>query len=270
MNISIIGLGWLGLPLAEKLILNNHIIKGSTRSLEKQKTLQEKGFSCFQVNVNEQTIDGDIEGCLSNSDILILNTPPGLRRNPESNYVAKIETLLPYIKASSISKLLYVSSTSVFADGFPFPKITNNTLANAATNAGMQIRQVEKLLRANSTFETSILRFSGLVADDRHPARMMSKRTNIPNAEAPVNLIHRIDCIGIIKAIIQQSTWGITLNASYPEHPNKEEYYKTICKKMGYKTPDFNKTGSKSAKGKLIEDNYVTEKLNYTYQKPIW
>ncbi len=268
MQISIIGLGWLGLPLAKRLSSQRHIIKGSTTSEEKLKTLDYDNISCFQVILKEGSIAGDIEKCLSGSDILILNTPPGLRRNPDSNYVAKIEALIPHIVQSSIQRVLYISSTSVFSDGYPFTDITNKTLPDATTNAGLQIRKVEELLYTNTSFDTTILRFSGLIANDRHPARMMSKRKDIPNGNAPVNLIHRNDCIGIIEAIIEQEKWNLSLNASYPDHPTKKEYYNKICKNLGYKLPDFSQ-GTLS-NGKVIDGSYVESLLNYSYTHKIY
>ncbi len=268
MNIAIIGLGWLGLPLAKQFVKKGHLISGSTTSEEKIELLSNTSISTYKVILNENNVEGDIEACLANCDILVLNTPPGLRRNPESNYVNKIKSLLPHIEKSAIQKVLYISSTSVFKDGFPFPTITNDTKPNAETNAGIQIKTVEKLLTSNPSFDTTILRFSGLVADDRHPARMMSRRSNIHNAEAPVNLIHRNDCIGIIEQIIEQEVWGTTLNASYPDHPTKEAYYHKICIKMGYNTPDFSKEGVSN--GKIIDGNAIEVTLNYSYQQPIW
>lgn len=267
MKISIIGLGWLGLPLAEALISEGYSIKGSTTNDKKLNTLKSKDIPSFKLILTEDHVTGDITKCLSDSDILILNTPPGLRRNPDSNYVAKIKKLIPHIEASSITKVIYISSTSVYADAFPFPTITSDTPPNSETNAGLQIREVETLLDTNTSFETSILRFSGLVADDRHPARMISKRSNIPNPKAPVNLIHRSDCISIIETIIQQEKWNITLNASYTEHPNKQEYYTKTCNKMGYNSPDFEL--NKISKGKLIDGSSIEDVLGYHYSHTI-
>lgn len=268
MRIAIIGLGWLGLPLASQFLKKEHLISGSTTSTEKIELLSNSPINTYKIVLSEDHIDGDIDGCLANCDILILNTPPGLRRNPKSNYVAKIQRLIPYIEKSNITKVLYVSSTSVFKDNFPFSAITNTTQPNATTNAGVQIRKVENLLKSNPSFDTTILRFAGLIADDRHPAKMMSRRENIPNSQAPVNLIHRNDCIGIIEKIIEQEAWGVTLNASYPEHPNKKEYYTEICTRMGYNLPDFSEGALSN--GKIIDGSTIEKIINYNYQYPIW
>lgn len=267
MQISILGLGWLGLPLADAFIGNNLIIKGSTTSKEKLTELQSRNYQAFKVALTEEGIEGSIEFCLEGSEVLVLNTPPGLRRNPSSNYVAKIKQLIPYIEASSIKKVLFIGSTAVFVEGEDFPMITNHTLPNASSNSGVQLYKVEQLLKNNSHFETTILRFAGLVDERRHPATMMSKRKNIPNPKAPVNLIHREDCIGLITAIVEQNQWGKVYNAAYPLHPEKEVYYGKVCVTKNLSKPDF--SYKKVSTGKIIDGSDTSKALEYDYKHSI-
>ena len=263
-TISIMGLGWLGLPLYKHLNSLNFTCKGSTTSPKKQEQFLLENIDSQIVELKETNVEGGIEMCLKNADILILNTPPGLRKNPDSSYVAKIEQLLPYIVKSEVKKVLFISSTSVFKDELHFPVIKNDTPPNATSNAGKQLKAVEELLIKNPNFETTILRFSGLVNDERHPARMMSKRPVVQNGEAPVNLIHRNDCIGIISAIIQQNYWNKVLNASFPEHPTKKNYYDSVCGRLQLSPPNFNT--AIPSKGKLVDGNTTAMALNYTYK----
>ena len=80
-KISILGCGWLGLPLAKSLIAKGFEVKGSTTSLEKILLLQKAGMNAYQITVSEQGINGDIDSFLSDSEILILDIPPKLRGN---------------------------------------------------------------------------------------------------------------------------------------------------------------------------------------------
>lgn len=263
-NVSIIGLGWLGLPLYKNLSKLGYRCKGSTTSLTKQSLLKQDNIEAYLLELKETTIEGAIENCLASSEILILNTPPGLRKNPDGNYVAKIEQILPYIEKSSIKKVLFIGSTSVFKDQEHFPEITNSSEPNALTNAGSQLKEVENLLRSNKNFETTILRFAGLINDKRHPATMMSKRAYVKNPEAPVNLIHREDCIGIISAIINQNQWSKVFNASFPKHNTKQKYYNAACDRLNLNHPNFDTENP--SKGKLINGEITSKALNYTYK----
>ncbi|WP_232285904.1 cupin [Aquimarina agarilytica] len=267
MNISIIGLGWLGKPLGDALVNLGYVVKGSTTSNDKLSVLKEAGYDAYKVQMNESEVQGDIAELLAYSEVLILNTPPGLRRNPTSDYVGKIKQLVPFIERSSIKQVLFIGSTAVFADTESMHIITNNTMPNSEGVSGVQLATVEKLLMNNAHFKTTILRFAGLVDERRHPATMMSKRKQIPNPLAPVNLIHREDCIGVIQQIISQRKWGEVYNAAYPLHPTKQEYYTNICEQKKIANPDFNRTGV--SKGKLIDGQKTAEELNYTYTHSI-
>ncbi|MDH7447471.1 cupin [Aquimarina sp. 2201CG14-23] len=264
-QISIMGTGWLGFPLAIALLDENYKVKGSTTSETKLKQLQEKDIASYQVSITENGPKGSIDSFLDESEILIINIPPGLRRNPESNFVGKIQSLIPRIEQSTIEKVLFISSTSVFADLDGFPMISSKTIPNAVSNAGKQLIETEQILLNNQNFETTILRFAGLFDERRHPATMLSKRKNIKNPLAPVNLIHREDCIGIIKKIIETDSWNNTFNASYPDHPLKSEYYSTICKQMELPIPDYD--FETSSKGKVIDSSNVQDVLNYTFKR---
>ncbi|MCK8523753.1 NAD-dependent epimerase/dehydratase family protein [Aquimarina sp. D1M17] len=266
-NIAILGTGWLGLPLAEAFIENGFTVNGSTTTENRVNILQEKGISAHQIALQETGPEGDISAFLKNTEILIINIPPGLRRNPEVNFVSKIHNLIPHIESSNVKNVLFISSTSVFADVEGFPVTSNETLPNATSNAGKQLIETEHLLQKNTHFSTTVLRFAGLFGPNRHPATMLSKRKNIKNPKAPVNLIHLEDCIGVIKKIIETSCWNEVLNACYPDHPEKAKYYGQVCESMGFPAPDYD--FETPSKGKLIDSQYLMKKLKYTFKKQL-
>ncbi len=263
-QISVLGTGWLGLPLAKALIEENYTVKGSTTSEDKLENLVKNKIIGYQIALTEEGPTGDITSFLSGSDILIINIPPGLRRNPKINFVAKIQTLLPPIEKSTIKNVLFVSSTSVFADLEGFPLVSDETVPNATSNAGKQLIEVEKLLQNHKNFKITLLRFAGLFGPNRHPANMLSRRSNIKNPKAPVNLIHLDDCLGIIKKIIKTKSFGEVFNASYPDHPEKAMYYTKVCDEMGLPAPDYD-FGALS-KGKIIISTFP----NYSFQKNLF
>ena len=84
-QISILGCGWLGLPLAKKLINNGNSVKGSTTSENKLSTLEEAGINPFLIHVESDAILGNTDTFLAESKILIIDIPPKLRsENPDS------------------------------------------------------------------------------------------------------------------------------------------------------------------------------------------
>lgn len=263
-QITIIGCGWLGFPLAKELIKNGYKVKGTTTSKNKLKLLLEAQIEAFCLNITSEGIAGNIQDLLSGSDVLVLNIPPGLRKNPEQNYVAVIQNLIPNIEASPIKKVLFIGSTSVYADKESFPEITEETKPKPNTESGKQLLKVEELLKNNIHFKTTIVRFAGLFGNDRHPAKQLSGKTLLKNADAPVNLIHLLDVIHILSKIIEHDVFGETFNASTTPHPTKQSYYTLVCKSMDLPFPTYEL--SQKSKGKIILSSKLERLLNYQFQ----
>ena len=97
--------------------------------------------------------------------------------------------------------MLFISSTSVYGEENLI--VTEETELNPDTESGKQLVQTEQLLQSNLNFKTTILRFGGLIGEDRHPIKFLAGRKNIENPNAPINLIHQDDCIGIIMEILE-------------------------------------------------------------------
>lgn len=263
-QISILGCGWLGLPLAKSLIKDGFSVKGSTTSLEKMVVLNEAGIASFQINVLEDTIEGEIVSFLENSSVLIVDIPPKLRGNSNENFVSKIQTLITSLEQSTVKKVLFVSSTSVYADDNS--EVTEATQPQPETESGKQLLEAEFVLMNNHHFQTTVIRFGGLIGDDRHPIRFLSGRKNIENPEAPINLIHQSDCIGIIKRVIENESWNEVFNAVAPYHPSRKEYYTQKAMELNLALPEFDE--SNSSIGKIISSDKIHRQLHYTFKVP--
>lgn len=262
-QISILGCGWLGFSLAKALTKKGCKIKGSTTSLNKVHGLKSEGIEPFIVNISEQFISESVSEFLAKSSILIVAIPPKLRGNQPENFVAKIKNLIPFIEKSSVDKLLFISSTSVYANNSTF--VTEETSLNPDSENGNQLAIVEQILKENSKFSTTILRFGGLIDDDRHPVQYLSGRENIENPDSPINLIHRLDCIGIIEKIIDLGVWNETFNAVTPFHPSRKTYYTQKAIDLKLALPTFVSRNSES--GKIIFSKKVIELLDYSFKK---
>ena len=266
-KISILGCGWLGLPLAKSLIEKGFSINGSTTSVEKIAVLEKAGISPFQINLFEDRIEGNLDLFLSNSNVLIIDIPPKLRGNSSENFVAKIQSIITFIEKSSVEKVIFVSSTSVFEDTSELRTVSEETIPNPDTESGKQLLEAEQLLQSNSNFQTTILRFGGLIGDDRHPIKFLAGRKNIENPEGPINLIHQTDCIGIIEEILKQvqnDKSSAVFNAVAPFHPTRKDYYTQKAIELNLPLPEFDE--SKTSIGKTILSNKVESILNYKFE----
>ncbi len=268
MKISILGCGWLGLPLAEKLIETGYEVKGSTTSENKLDILQSHKVEPFLVTLSEDKITGTISEFLNESEILIIDIPPGLRKitegTSEKTFVNKIKMLLSFIESSTIEKVIFISSTSVYGDSIAIPTVTEESDLYPDTESGKQLVEVENLLRNNSKFQTTIIRFGGLIGKDRNAIKMLTGKTNVANPEAPINLIHQEDCIGIIYEILKQNCWQETFNAVAPNHPTRKTYYTEKAITLNLPKPEFSE--NETSIGKIVSSKKLEKILNYRFK----
>ena len=80
-----------------------------------------------------------------------------------------------------------------------------------------------------------------------------------------INLIHKNDCIGIILNLLKNNIWNVYLNAVFPKHSTKKNYYTNYCKHHNLPLPIFNT--SEISKGKIIDSYKLAQLLNYTFKE---
>ena len=232
-RISILGCGWLGLPLAVKLITKRFRVYGSTTTNTKVKELETKGITPFVIDINDKDIP--ISDFLV-ADVLII----AIRSKNNSAF----KNLIKAIEIAEVRKVIFVSSTSVY----PF---TNGIVTEETETKNSPLVDIENLLKANSTFETTIIRFGGLFGYDRNP-------------EGYINLIHRDDCIQIIEQLILKDVWNEVLNACSDDHPTRREFYLKEVKKLVKSTILFNEESENNYK--LVNSQKLKNLLNYEFK----
>lgn len=262
-KISILGCGWLGFPLACHLQNKGHQIKGSTTSGDKIAILAKNHITPFQIAISELEILGDMGDFLRDSEILVINIPPKLRQSQAENYTTKIRLLLPFINESTIKKVLFVSSTSVYNDNNTV--VTESDATGPTSENGRQILEAEKLLQEATQFLTTVVRFGGLLGEDRHPVHFLAGRKGVADPKGPINLIHLVDCIGVIARIIETDCWNETFNAVAPFHPDRESYYTSCAIQRNLTAPIFDHRSD--SKGKLVSTEKLVHLLQYQFKK---
>lgn len=262
IQIAVLGCGWLGLPLAKSLVQKQYLVNGSTTSVDKMAVLKNEQINPFLIRIDENRIDGAMDIFLQNATVLIIDIPPKLRANQTENFVAKIKNVVVFIEKAKIKNVIFVSSTSVFADDNLV--VTEHTVPQPSSESGKQLLEAEHTLRSNTNFETTIVRFGGLIGADRHPINMLSGKTNVANPNAPVNLIHQNDCIAIIEKIISTSAYGKIFNAVAPCILTRQKYYFQKAQQFNLSPPLFD--ASKPSVGKQVLSDYLCAELNFSFQ----
>jgi nucleoside-diphosphate-sugar epimerase len=244
-EISILGCGWLGLALAKSLIKTGFKVKGSTTSQNKIDELKKVGIEPYIVDISKGIERANT--FLASEVILIAIT---------SKSKTDFERLITRLESSLIKKVLFVSSTSVYPN-------SNNVVTEDSEIMNTKLYCIEELFRKNQHFETTIIRFGGLFGAERIPGKFHKSGKLISNPEGFVNLIHRDDCIGIIKKVLIQNSWNETYNACCDSHPKRRDFYVQQRTKLGVKDTLFDEESTNNFK--IVSSQKVIEKLNYTF-----
>lgn len=243
-NVSILGCGWLGKPLAVSLLEAGFLIKGSTTSISKVKELELLGIVPFLIDISEYE---DFDSFLR-SDILIIAIT--------SKDIDAFKRLIDQIESSQVQKVIFISSTSVYP-------MSNSMITEESATIESPLTEIEDLFRNNNYFETTILRFAGLYGPGRHPGNWFKNKTKIPQPKGYVNMIHQEDCIKIILELINQNHWNDTLNACSNHHPTREEFYTNARKIIQNEIPVFEETIN--LKYKVISSKKLQTVLKYEF-----
>lgn len=261
-TVSIIGCGWLGLPLAEHLIRQHYYVVGSTTSVEKLPILRQKGINAYPLRLTPQP-DGDI-GPLLNTDTLMINVPPKAGQLGDAFHPRQIGYLTDSLRSSPIAHIIYVSSTSVYPELNRL--MTEEDVQTEAQSAAPALVQAEELVQTLAADRTvTVLRCGGLMGYDRIPGKYVAGRT-VNSGSVPVNYLHRDDAVGILTALIQQRPAGV-FNAVAPEHPTREAVYRRSCAEFGYALPTFIEP-AEPVLYKLISPAKLIQTTGYEFRYP--
>lgn len=265
MKISILGCGWIGLPLAKHLMELGHTVKGSTTSKKKLITLEEAGIDPYLAKLTPELESSDKLTSFWDTNLLVLNIPSRTKETDIIKYHPRqVQSVIDALKNSSINRVVFASSTGVY------PLITKPVTeedavrGNASRDSGEALLIAEEMLLSNSSFETTVLRFGGLIGYDRDPIKYLTGKKGLSKANVPVNLIHRDDCVAIITQIIEDNINGEIFNAVCDDHPTRKEYYQKRAKQTGLEPPHF-KPDNEQGYRKVV-NNKLKSALNYTFK----
>ncbi|MEL7122428.1 MAG: SDR family oxidoreductase [Bacteroidota bacterium] len=263
MKVSILGAGWLGFPLGNKLLKSGYQVNGSTTSTEKLDVIRSSGMIPHLIKL-DQNIDFEALKAFCEVDVLVITLPPG-RRYPDvlENYTKRIQLILSVLHPPSLQGIIYTSSTSVYGniEGI----CTEQSPINPLTASAKAVRQAEQML-LNSSIPLTILRFGGLAGENRKAGRFLAGKKDLPDGDAPVNLVHQLDCIHIMEMLIEKRTFGELFNVCAPLHPSRSETYIKQAEKLGLEVPTF--ISKKTKPYKIISAQKLTDHLDYEWRHP--
>jgi len=262
-TISILGCGWLGGPVAEKLVKDGASVKGSTTDPEKLKDFRNKGIDSFLITVDLDH-PNPIDPHFFESDILFITIPFKRSYDDPRVYLDQIKYLIPFIETSPISLVVLASTTSVYPeDGSVWTE--EDVLIPKGKRAEVMVA-AENLILQNDHFEGVVLRFSGLLGPNRFPNIPEKGRRVLKDPESPMNLVHLDDCVEIVSQIVKGQWGGEIFNVVSDDHPSRREFYEALSRHLSVDPPlyhTFHDVGHR-----IVSNAKVREFLDYAFHYP--
>lgn len=257
LSLTIIGCGWLGIPLGKTLVQQGHTVFGSVRNEERSSELESVGIEPFVLDLEKSTkIPKSI---LTSTSVLVITLPPIDRQNP-THYPKLLTELLAQF--SDETQVIFTSSTGIYPEesgiydeDFQFSNQQESSVLPLAESA---IRSSEKAY--------TIFRLGGLIGPNRHPIRFLQGRKRVKNPDGAINFVHQGDCLRSIIHVIDNQKSNEVFNLVYPYRPSRISYYTNAAKHYGFEEPEF-ETGPKI--DRIISSEKVKSLLNFQFEFPI-
>ncbi|MDR0806033.1 MAG: SDR family oxidoreductase [Enterobacteriaceae bacterium] len=263
-KVSIVGLGWLGMPLALSLISRGYQVAGSKTTQDGLDAARMSGVNACQL-VMTPTPECDDEDWqqLLDCDVLIITLPA--RREPEQAeiYRQSVQILVDSALSQHVSRVIFISSTSVYGKGEG--EVSEDSSRTPQRVSGKVLVELENWLHDLPNIQVDILRLAGLIGPDRHPGRFLSGKQGLPDGNCGVNLVHQEDVIAAIQLLLAQTQGGYIYNLCAPVHPRKRDYYPLMAKKLGLAAPEFAPTDNDS-RGRIISGQRICCELGFEYR----
>jgi nucleoside-diphosphate-sugar epimerase len=243
-KLGIIGCGWLGSHIAERLS-GQYEIFATTTSQSKIENLTSKGYHTtlvdFPDDKSEMMEQWEVASQL---DSIIITVPFSGIRGAQISMKDRQENMLKFL-GDYKGQLFLMSSTGVYPD-----------VEKDFTEDDQSADDVESESFIKNKFpQVNILRLAGLMGDQR-----LLKNYNISNLDLLVNHIHYADICSVVEKMLYRQSQSKVYNVVAPVHPNKEEII-NAQKGLPY-------SGERTTKGRTISPSKLIAELDFEFEYP--
>lgn len=266
MRFSIIGLGWLGEPLARFFMERGYRVQGTVTTEEKATRLSGEGVPTFSVKFDP---DADARGLngLFDCEVLIITIPPA--RGPQgedTSYPRKIASIRSLAEKAGVPKIIFISATSVYPD---LNQVARETDPLSVGQSGHPtLLKAESVLWEKKPYALTVIRLGGLLGVNRIPGKWFSNKSGVVG-HAPVNYIHREDAIRLVDWVVSRQLWDETYNGVSPLHPWRREVYDHNAALLGFAPPLTYESPPKSPWKEVSSEKLVSTGFSFKYEDPL-
>ncbi|MBJ3814660.1 SDR family oxidoreductase [Shimwellia pseudoproteus] len=264
-KVAIVGLGWLGMPLALSLMARGWNVTGSKTTLDGVEAARMCGVDSCLLNLQPilQCDSDDLETLLD-ADALVITLPARRSGEGDDFYLQAVQEIVDSALVHHIPRIIFTSSSAVYGDGEGTMK--ESSPLHPRTASARVLCELEHWLHDLPGTSVDILRLAGLVGPGRHPGRFFAGKY-APNGEHGVNLVHLDDVIAAITLLLQMPKGGHLYNLCAPKHPSRNTFYPLMAKDLGLTPPTFSSAPAHT-QGKQVDGSRICRELGFEYAHP--
>jgi nucleoside-diphosphate-sugar epimerase len=249
-NYLVIGYGWLGKALSLALKNEGVNVFSTSTDVNKLREMLLDGISPMRLLKVDQIVSWE-ETPKRNFDAVIITFPPF------EGVLESLQNIMPSIEADLV---IFTSSTGVYMDESRVMDEASPVIKSHL------VFQMEECIRSFVTGTYIVLRLAGHIGPNRHPVRFfLRNRREIPNGQAPVNLIHQSDILAAIACLLVEPKQDDIYNLCWPEHPTKERYYGYLAYQLSAEKLVF----LEGHHGKEIDGGKINRETTFEYRYSI-
>lgn len=276
MRVLIIGPGYVGLPLAAQMASEGHEVYAVARSTVANDALTAAGVRPLQADISVPTTLSS----LPTGWDWVVNCASSSRGGPDeyrTAYWHGTKHLIEWLSSAPPKKYLFTSSTSVYGQTGGEP-VKENSATEPQSETARILVETEKLLldAATQGFPSIILRVAGIYGEGRgyllhqylkNEARIAGKGERI------LNMIHRDDVIGAIKAALKSGRPGEIYNVVDDEPVPQIHFFRWLSETLGKWMPPFATAEEDAARKrglthKKVQNRKLKMELGYVFKYP--
>lgn len=241
MRVLIIGCGYVGIPVGDRLAKLGHTVFGLRRSNAADAELQAVGINLLHADITDPA---SLANVAPEFDVVVnlVSSSKGGVEEYRSVYLEGTRNILTWLQASPPRKYIYTSSTSVYAqtDG---SWVTEESPAEPDSATSKILIDTENLLLSahrSSGFPAVVLRPSGIYGPGRgHLFKQFvaGEATMRDDGSHWINMIHVRDLAAAIIHLIEHSVPGEIYNISDDEPVTQREYFQWLARELNRPVP---------------------------------
>ena len=242
---AILGFGYLGRPLAERLYQHGCRVSALKRRLTSDDINLPIGL--HTADLNQTPLSDGLFACWQGIPTWICLLPP----SAFADYPALIAAWVAAAERYGAEHLIFTGSIGVY--GRRERVCDEDSPPDDGDEKAVRLLAAEQAVRASSVAATDILRLGGLYDAERHPLATIAKNAGRLKGGEAVNMLHRDRAVSALFQTACIPDGHRLRNLVETPHPSRRSFYAAEAAKLGLPVPQFAEGGGR---GRTVQTRY--------------